>query len=238
MARTVLPFPALPGKTRDDLLTIAEEFKRRPAVYAESRRQLGVKVERAYLQTTPKGMFVVAYVESTTEPGAEVAAMAQSDLDIDKFFVRNVRELHGIDLTQPPQGPPPETVGEWVDPQVTERRRGMAFCAPLIAGAEDRAGAFIKDAFSRPGMTESRRALGDNVEVVTIIRTPNGPVGAVYLEGNDPWEANRGFAASTSEFDTWFKNEIKSLFPPFIDFGQPVPGVEEIFDSATILRPA
>jgi hypothetical protein len=234
MPRTVLPFPVLPGKSRDDIVSIAEEFRRRPDEYRESRRRLGVTLERAYQQTTPMGSFVVAYVESERDFGAQTAALVQSDLDIDKFFVRAIKEIHGVDLTQPPQGPPPETIGEWIDTQVKERRRGMAFCAPVKPVAEDRGRSFIQDAFSRPAMTESRRALGQNMEIVTLVHTPNGPVAAVYLEGNDPWDGNRRFAASSSDFDAWFKNELKSICPPFIDFWQPVPGVEEVFDSRAL----
>jgi hypothetical protein len=235
MARVAVPFPVVPGKTADDAKSIAEEFRRRPDEYAASRRRLGVTLERVYLQTTPMGMFVVAYVESGAGFGQAMGAVGQSDLDLDKYFVRAVKEIHGVDLTQPPQGQPPETVGEWVDPQVTERRKGMAFCAPLIPGTEEQGRAFCRDAFSRPEMTESRRALQENVEVVTLVETPNGPAAAVYLEGKDPWEGNRRFAASTSTFDTWFKDELRKIFPPMIDFGQPVPGVEEIFDSAGLL---
>jgi hypothetical protein len=238
MVRVALIFPVPHGKTADEVKSISEEFKRRPDVYAESRRRVGVTLERAYLQTTPMGMFVVAYNESTADFGETSAACARSELDIDKYFVKAVREIHGIDLTQPPQGPPPETVGEWVDPQVTVRRKGMAFCAPLIPGKEDQGRAFARDAFSRSGMTESRRALRQNVEVITLLQTPGGPVVSVYLEGEDPWEGNRQFAASSSPFDVYFKGELAKIFPPYVDFGQPVPGVEEMFDSTRILAPA
>ena len=232
MQRYCLPFPVLPGK---DARSISSEFERRPAEWAESRRNQGVTMERVYLQTTPMGQFVVAYLESTSTFAESSAALAQSTLDIDKFFVEKVHEIHGIDLTlPPPDGPPPETVGEWFDPEVHERRRGLAFTAPLIPGKEDQGRAFIKDAFSRPDMTTSRRALGNNAELVTVVYTPQGPVSAVYVEGNDPAEANARFAASTLPFDVWFKGELSKIFPPFIDFSQPVGGVEEIFDSEAV----
>jgi hypothetical protein len=234
MSRIALPFPALPGKTAEDLKLISEEFKRRPYEYLESRRRQGTTLERAYLQTTPMGMFVVAYVENDRDPAELFGDFAQSDLPIDRFFREQVKELHGIDLTQPPAGPPPETVGEWVDPDVTGRRKGMAFTAPLVPDKVDEGREWARRTFSSPGMTESRRALGQNVEVVTLIQTPQGPVAAVYLEGTDPWEGNRRFAASTTAFDRQFKEELRKLFPPFIDFDQPVPGVEEIFDSETV----
>ena len=43
------------------------------------------------------------------------------------------------------------------------------------------------------------------------------------------------FAASTDPFDVAFKAELKQLFPPFINFDEPVPGITEIFDSEALL---
>ena len=192
-------------------------------------------MERAYWQQTPMGDIVVAYLETTLPVADVLAAPAHSDLDIDRFFVEAVRDIHGVDLTQPMTGPPPEVVGQWVDPSVTTRGRGMAFSAPMVPGTEDRGRAWAARTFPSAGMTASRRALGENVEVVTLAQTPQGPVIGVYLEGHDPFEANRRFAASAEPFDVAFKDELKQLFPPFIDFGQPVPGVTEIFDSQPLL---
>lgn len=231
MSRFVLPFPVLPGKTEADIRSIAERFKAEPEAYFESRHRAGVTLERAYWQHTPVGDFVAAYVESERSVAEVVSAYAEGATEIDRFFVARVREVHGVDITAPPDGPPSETVGEWVDPAVTERRRGLAFCAPLIAGQEDRGRAWAKETFGQEGMTTSRRALGQNVEVVTVSFTPQGSVAGVYLEGSDPFEGNRNFAASTEPFDLRFKEELGTLFPPFINFNQPVPGVTEIFDS-------
>jgi hypothetical protein len=234
MLQQVLVFPVLPGKTDADVRVIAEGFRDRPAEYAESRRRLGVSLERAYLQTTPMGSFVVAYAESERGFDAVAADTARSDLSIDKFFVDNVREVHGVDLADPPPGPGPETIGVWFDPAVATRGRGMAFTAPLLPGTEDAGRVFIADAFSREDMTRSRRALRQNGEVVTITATPAGDLASVYLEGEDPFAGNVAFAASDDPFDLWFKAELAKLFPPFIDFSQPVPGVTEIFDSAAL----
>jgi hypothetical protein len=187
MARVALPFPALPGKTEADLVRIAEYFRAHPAEYAESRRRSGVTLERAYLQKTPMGMFVIGYQETTGSVADTMGALAKSALPIDRFFVENVLDLHGIDLTQPMPGPEPEVVGEWVDPAATTRGRGMAFSAPMIPGTEERGRTWAAATFASPAMTESRRALGQNVEVVTVLHTPDGPVCAVYLEGGDPF---------------------------------------------------
>jgi len=128
-----------------------------------------------------------------------------------------------------------------VDP-VTQRAQ-LWFEQRATDGAAERASGLradareqeLADAFGRPGMAESRRAIGNNLEVVSVITTPAGPVVGVYVEGRDPAAANRSFAASTSEFDTWFKDQLRAIHPPFIDFNQPVQGIEEIFDSEAIL---
>jgi hypothetical protein len=83
-------------------------------------------------------------------------------------------------------------------------------------------------------MTTSRRDLGENIEVVTLTYAPHGPVAGIYLEGDDPFDANRTFATSTEPFDVAFRQELSSLFPPAIDFNQPVPGITEIFDSLAL----
>ncbi len=234
MYRVVLPFPVVPGKTESDVRRIAERFKQEPEAYFESRRRVGVTFERVYWQHTPMGDFVVAYAESERSVADVVGGYAEGATEMDRFFAAAVLEVHGVDITKPFDGPAPETVGEWVDHDVKERRRGMAFCAPLIPGQEDRGREWARTTFGDEGMTRSRRALQQNVEVVTLNHTPNGPVAAIYIEGTDPFEGNRNFAASTDPFDVRFKEELRGIFPPFIDFNEPVPGVTEIFDSQTL----
>ena len=240
MVRVAMPFPVLPGKGEADIRHIAERFKTDPEGFRESRRRGGVTLERAYWQQTPMGDFVVAYLETSGSVAEALAAPAQSDLDIDRFFVAAVKDLHGVDLTQMQAGPPLETVGEWFDPLVSERRRGYAFCAPLAPGKTEEGRAFAREAFVTriDEFTASRRALGECGEVVTLISTPQGDVISVYLEGADPRDASVRFAASTSPFDVWFKEQCARIFPPFVDFSQPVQGFTEIFDSEALLARA
>jgi hypothetical protein len=238
MYRTVLPFPVLAGKTEADIRSIAERFESDPEAYFRSRQGAGVTLERAYLQHTPMGDYVVAYVESERSAADVLSTLAGQATDLDHFFADTLKAVHGIDITQLPDGPPPETIGEWVDPVVTARRRGMAFCAPVIAGQESRGAAWTKGTFGEEGMTTSRRALGQNVEVVTLTDTQQGPIAGIYLEGMDPYEGNRTFAASTEPFDVAFKRELGTLFPAFVDFNKPVEGITEIFDSLSLPRRA
>ena len=135
MSRTLLAFPVPPGKSDDDAKLIAEELRTRPREYETARRRAGITLERAYLQKTPMGDFVVAYIESTLEFADTARLMAESELGIDRYFVQAGKEVHGVDMTQPLQGPPPETVAVWFDRQVTSRGMGLAFCAPLLPDA-------------------------------------------------------------------------------------------------------
>src|SRR5450755_1511590 len=122
MNRVALPFPVLPGMTEADIRSIADRFTAEPEAYRESRRRAGVTLERAYWQHTPMGDFVIGYSESDRSATDVLRAFAEQATEIDRFFVAAVKEVHGIDITDVPEGPPPQTVGEWVDPQVTERR--------------------------------------------------------------------------------------------------------------------
>ena len=83
----------------------------------------------------------------------------------------------------------------------------------------------------RDSVCSSRRQLGITRESVMLNHTPMGDVICVYLEGDDPAAGNVRFAASRSDYDTWFKDQCAEIFVPEIDFNQPVPPVTEIFDS-------
>jgi hypothetical protein len=240
MGNFALVFPVLPGKGDAEVKKMAATFTSRPDEFRESRRRSGVTLERAYLQHTPMGNFVVAYLESTKGLAETMGSPATSGLDIDRVFAEYVKTVHGVDLTQPPAGPPPETIADWRDAQVTSRGRGMAFTAPLAPGKTDQGRAFVKEAFEKRAaeFAASRRALSQNVELITLQSTPMGDVVNVYIEGKDPFAGNIKFAASTSDFDVWFKRNLSEIFPPFIDFSKPVPGVEEFFDSMTLLPKA
>jgi hypothetical protein len=231
MSRTALVFPVLPGKDARD---IATELKSRPGEYEQSRRRLGITMERAYLQHTPMGDFVTAYIEADGDLLEKFAVLPSSDLDIDRYFVKASKEIHGVDLTQPMPGPAPETVAAWVDPTARGRGRGMAFCAPLTPGETDRARAFVADAYRRDEFTASRRRLNVSEELITLHSTPQGDVVGIYIEGDDPVQGNAGFAASQDPFDLWFKEQLTKIFPAAIDFSKPVGGIEEIFDSAKV----
>jgi len=231
MTRMALVFPVLPGKDARD---IATEMKSRPREYEQSRKRLGITMERAYLQHTPMGDFVTSYIEAEGDLGEAFGKLATSDLDIDRYFAQAVREIHGADLSQPMPAPLPETVAAWIDPAAKSRGRGMALCAPLTPGETERARAFVADAYHRDEFAASRRRLNVSEELITLHSTPQGDLVGIYIEGEDPAKGNAGFAASQEPFDLWFKEELTKIFPPTIDWSKPVEGIEELFDSTKV----
>ena len=236
MFRTVLPFPVLPGHSDAEVKSMGEDFADHPDEYWRSRNNAGISLERAYLMKTPMGSFVIAYAESEKDSTQTIGTYMTSDLEIDKRFMDFVARVHGFTPEAAAAMPPPETVGEWFDPDVTTRRKGLGFVAPLIPDQVEYGRAFAKEAWvtRKDEFTASRRALKQNVEVVTLVQSPMGPIIAVYIEGEDPVRGNAEFAASQSPFDRWFKDELRKIIPPPVNFDEPLPPIEAFFDSQKV----
>jgi hypothetical protein len=226
-----LVFPILPGK-EGVVREICRQLQERRSEYEESRARGGVSVERAYIQNNPDGSSVVlAYLETDRGFGDAMKVLLASESPLDHYFVDKNTEATGIDFRTQLDGPDPETVGQWIAPGNSRRARGFAFTVPLQPGKTDPGREFAREAFvtRRAEMTESRLAKKMTREEVFLNHTPAGDVVVVYIEGDDPIEANRQFAASESPFDRWFKDRCKEIFPAYVDFNQPVPANEEIF---------
>ena len=222
--------PVLPGK---DGHLPSRAYAGDDAGYEESRRRMGVTLERVFIMPTPMGDAVIAYVEADKDFAAGAEALATSDVPADLRFREAIQETHGVDLNdQSTAPPPPELAADWVDPDVKDRRTGLAFLGPLKPGQTDAFRNFIREALHirTDEQTASRRALGITHETVFINASPMGDMAVIYLEGSDPAEGNRRFAASQSPYDRWFKNEVSKYFMEGVDFTQPVPPIETIWD--------
>lgn len=223
-------FPVLPGK---DGRAPAHIYEADMEGWRRSRQQMGVTLERVYLMPTPNmGDFVIAYLEGDRGFGEANGILATSQIPADVRFREALKEVHGFDFTTAAPAPPPEVVADWVKPGVTERKPGWAFVAPLKAGATDAARAFADEAWKARSadFAASRQKLGNVRETVILNQTPMGDMVVVYVEGDDPPESNRRFAASTEPFDVWFKAECRKIFPEYIDFDVPLPPIQTIWD--------
>ncbi len=103
-----ITIPILPGKEADWEKWHTELRTTHKSEFEASRKKLNVR-ERAFLQHTPMGDLVIVTLEGDDPAGAFAQFAAAKDAFTD-WFVAGVKNVHGIDLTQPPAGPLPELV--------------------------------------------------------------------------------------------------------------------------------
>lgn len=101
-----VPIPA--GKTEAWRGFMNELKGARRSGFTTSRRALGVR-ERTFLQSTPMGDMVIVTLEGPN-PVAAFRNFGQGSDSFTRWFVEQVKEIHGLDLSSPPAGPMPEMI--------------------------------------------------------------------------------------------------------------------------------
>lgn len=107
MAAIAFIAPILPGKEQADKDMMREATGPRRADYEESRRRLGITREAVWHQQTPQGTVAIVYLEAD-DPRRVFQGLGSSGEPFDQWFRQGIMEIHGLDLSQPPPGPPPE----------------------------------------------------------------------------------------------------------------------------------
>ena len=229
------PAPVLDGRDAREVLAL---FDARQDEYTASRAWAGIKLERVYEMRSPLGVLAVWYMEADAGLASTFAALASSDLPVDREFAGRMRDVHDIDLNRP-ISPLPELVGEWQDPAVTKHRNGLGFALPLRPGQAGALREFLDQAMHHRRFEHhlSRRALGLTVERIFLTSSPLGDLACFYLEADDPMGAYLRFAASDAIHDVWFKEQCRALFPDGIDLDEPLPAIETIWDRSLALVP-
>lgn len=97
--------PILPGKTEQWVRFTDEINGARRAEFEASRRRLGVR-ERVFLQSTPRGDVTVVVWEGN-DPSGAFSRLGSGTDEFTRWFVQQVKEIHGMDLTKPGEWPMP-----------------------------------------------------------------------------------------------------------------------------------
>jgi hypothetical protein len=97
----VLAAPIKPGKLEKWKSMIKEVKGPRKADYAASRKKMGIKHERVWLQHTPMGDFVLVSFEGKDTANVMGKFMASKD-PFDKWFAKGIAEVHGIEVSDDP----------------------------------------------------------------------------------------------------------------------------------------
>jgi Family of unknown function (DUF6176) len=112
MASIGTAFPIIPGKTEQWKRFSQEMAGSRRSDYEASRKRLGVTREVAYLQQTPQGDLAVIYIEAQ-DIQRVFQGLGSSQEPFDVWFRQQSKEIHSLDLSQPPAGPLPEAIVDW-----------------------------------------------------------------------------------------------------------------------------
>jgi hypothetical protein len=94
----VLAAPLLPGKFEKWKSMLKEIKGPRKEDYQASRKKMGIKHERAWLQHTPQGDFVLVSFEGKDTSKVLEKFMKSKD-PFDKWFAKNLQEIHGIEIS-------------------------------------------------------------------------------------------------------------------------------------------
>ena len=99
--------PILDGKVDAWKEWCSELSGPRSAALKDSNRRLGLTRHAAWLAESPSGAMVIVITDG---PGSDdhMPKLAASDHEFDVWFKEKIKEIHGMDVTQPPPGPMPE----------------------------------------------------------------------------------------------------------------------------------
>ena len=110
MQSVAFAIPLLPDKVEADREMFAELEGSRREEYEEARRSAGFTREAVWHQETPDGTIAVVYLEAD-DIGTAMMAIGTSEQPFDVWFREQIKEFHGVDLSEP--APPPEQVADF-----------------------------------------------------------------------------------------------------------------------------
>lgn len=104
-------FPVQAGKEDDARAFAAETFGARRADYEAQLARGGITRETWSLQETPMGSLMVVWFDGDVEK--VFSDLATDDSEFSVWFRARVLDVTGVDLSAPPEGPPPAVLIDW-----------------------------------------------------------------------------------------------------------------------------
>jgi hypothetical protein len=104
-------FPILAGKEQAARAFAAETVGKRKADFDALQARSGVTRETWALQETPMGSFMLVWFEGDVEKA--FTDLATDDGEFAAWFRDQVKDLTGVDLGAPPEGPAPDVLVDW-----------------------------------------------------------------------------------------------------------------------------
>jgi len=104
-------FPILPGKEDAARAWAKEVAGPRKDGFDALQRRGDITRETWTLQTTPAGSFMLVWFEGNVEKAFEDVATGQDEFTV--WHRAQLKDVTGIDLSKPEEGPPPEMMLDW-----------------------------------------------------------------------------------------------------------------------------
>ena len=112
MPTIALSLPILPGETETFRNAHRRFVTDRRSEFEESRRRLGVRSERGFLQHTQTGDLAIVIFE-VDDAARMFTGVGGSDAPLDADFRSYLSKVFGLDVTRPSPYPPAEPVFDW-----------------------------------------------------------------------------------------------------------------------------
>jgi hypothetical protein len=112
MPAVCMAMPLLPGKEAEAKKFAAEVSGPRAVEFAEFQTGTGTTRETWHLQQTPDGTMLIVWFEDP-DPEKAFEHMATASDDFSKWFRGRIQDVTGADMSEPQEGPPPETLLDW-----------------------------------------------------------------------------------------------------------------------------
>jgi hypothetical protein len=109
MAVSVMAFPILPDKLEAWRQYNDQVNGPRRSEFEDMLKRYGFTKWLVWRQQTPQGSLLIGYQETASEEGG-MRNIATSNHPFDMWFKEQLKGFTGLDLSQPPPGPPPELV--------------------------------------------------------------------------------------------------------------------------------
>lgn len=106
-------FPILAGKEDAARAFAAETVGARLAEYEASQARSNITRETWAVQETPMGSFMLVWFESELDAEKVFADIAGDNSEFSKWFRVQAKDITGVDLGAPPEGPLPAVVINW-----------------------------------------------------------------------------------------------------------------------------
>jgi hypothetical protein len=110
MSVLAMALPVPPGKAQalEDHIAEAQEHED----FEKTLKGFGLVHESWHIQETPAGELLIL-VFQCDDPPAMLQAFAHSEDPLPVMQKQFIKEALGVDLSQPPPGPPPRTIFSW-----------------------------------------------------------------------------------------------------------------------------